>query len=350
MLEEWRKEAILNAFKRYMEKLKQIKEDLKKASYMELIEAGVLPVNITGKDVGQASIAMPTMPKAIKPKELPISQDKLSIEEILSQFKRFLKIDLGLSKSTVYAHAYKIKRFLLSINKPIEAITTEDIRNWLESLANYSANHRKNTIKALRRFFRDYLHKPWLIENFKLPYTSFKPIKVPSDEEVKKFYNALESLRDKALFLLFATSGLRSSEVLGLSIDDIDLENRIIKPKPKDGRTKHVWISFFNEEAKKALEDWLKIKPNTSKKLFPMRTNTKHSLWKKTREKTGIDITPKALRAWFCSKMARLGISEAYIDAFCGRIPRTVLARHYIDYSQERLKEIYDKANLKVLS
>jgi intergrase/recombinase len=48
--------------------------------------------------------------------------------------------------------------------------------------------------------------------------------------------------------------------------------------------------------------------------------------------------------------MLRLGVSEAYIDAFCGRVPESVLARHYADYNPERLKEIYEKANLKVLT
>jgi len=39
-----------------------------------------------------------------------------------------------------------------------------------------------------------------------------------------------------------------------------------------------------------------------------------------------------------------------YVDAFCGRVPRSVLARHYTDFSPEKLKEIYEKAKLKVLS
>jgi intergrase/recombinase len=48
--------------------------------------------------------------------------------------------------------------------------------------------------------------------------------------------------------------------------------------------------------------------------------------------------------------MGELGVPDRYIDAFCGRVPRSILARHYTDYSPERLKRIYDKANLRVLS
>jgi hypothetical protein len=33
---------------------------------------------------------------------------------------------------------------------------------------------------------------------------------------------------------------------------------------------------------------------------------------------------------------------------FCGRVPRSVLARHYTDFSPERLKRIYDGANVVV--
>jgi hypothetical protein len=36
------------------------------------------------------------------------------------------------------------------------------------------------------------------------------------------------------------------------------------------------------------------------------------------------------------------------VDAFCGRVPQSVLARHYTDFSPERLKEIYDQEELGV--
>ena len=56
------------------------------------------------------------------------------------------------------------------------------------------------------------------------------------------------------------------------------------------------------------------------------------------------------LRVWFCNKMGELGVQDRYIDIFCGRAPKSVLAKHYTDYSPKRLKAIYDKANLKVLA
>jgi intergrase/recombinase len=56
------------------------------------------------------------------------------------------------------------------------------------------------------------------------------------------------------------------------------------------------------------------------------------------------------LRDWFCEEMGNLGVADRYVDAFQGRTPKSVLARHYSDYNPNKLKPIYDKADLEVLS
>jgi len=61
-------------------------------------------------------------------------------------------------------------------------------------------------------------------------------------------------------------------------------------------------------------------------------------------------ITPQVLRQWFACELGKLGVPDRFVDAFCGRVPRSVLARHYTDYSPDRLNEIYDKAGLSVLA
>jgi len=46
------------------------------------------------------------------------------------------------------------------------------------------------------------------------------------------------------------------------------------------------------------------------------------------------------------TEMARLGDADRFIDALQGRIPCSVLAKHYTDYRPKKLKFIYDKTNL----
>ena len=55
------------------------------------------------------------------------------------------------------------------------------------------------------------------------------------------------------------------------------------------------------------------------------------------------------LRRWFATEMSRLGVDAEYIDAFCGRTKSSVLEKHCLDYSPERLKEIYDEAGITML-
>ena len=47
--------------------------------------------------------------------------------------------------------------------------------------------------------------------------------------------------------------------------------------------------------------------------------------------------------------MLIFGVSETYVDAFCGRVPNSVLARHYTEFSSEKLLGIYCEVSLSVL-
>jgi intergrase/recombinase len=121
----------------------------------------------------------------------------------------------------------------------------------------------------------------------------------------------------------------------------------MITPDSHEGETKKSWVSFYNDEAELALKKYLATKKQSrSQRLFPMQRQEVVELWKVAQDKTGINITPQKLRQWFCSEMLRLGVSETHVDAFCGRVPKSVLARHYTDFSPQKLKEIYEKANV----
>jgi integrase len=125
----------------------------------------------------------------------------------------------------------------------------------------------------------------------------------------------------------------------------------MITPNNHNGETKKSWVSFYNEEAASVLKEYLGTKRSSkSQRLFPMQRDEVVELWKSAREKTGIEITPQKLRQWFCSEMLRLGVSETYVDAFCGRVPKSVLARHYTDFSPQKLETIYEKVTIKVLA
>jgi len=285
-----------------------------------------------------------------KPCDLRI--ENIENERIIEDFKNFLIVDRQLKDETVKKHLREIKRlFENSDFNPINAIRI-DIRNYLMKFRDCSPYTYANILKALRVFYRDYLGKPEIIEGFKFPNRPFKPKKIPSKNELQEFYKFLKEPLAKAIFLIYATTGLRRKEVLSLKIGDVDFEKRMIIPEKDSSRTKMSWITFYNDEAEEALREYLgsfdALEKNRN--LFPISEAYFKKRCKAFERKTGIRITPQILREWFACEMGRLGVPDRYVDAFCGRVPRSVLARHYTDFSPEKLKEIYDKANLKVLS
>jgi integrase len=270
-------------------------------------------------------------------------------EQLLIRFREFLKVDLRRSDKTAYEHTYYVKKFLNELLKPAESVTVEDLRDYLKNLKISSAQY-KNILMALKVFFRDFLKAPEVVASFKFPHQAFKPKQILCKDQVKQFYACLETPKEKALFMLYATTGLRRDEILSLKPEDVDVDKCMITPDNHEGETKKSWVSFYNDEAEQALQEYMKTKKQSrSQRLFPMQRDEVVELWKSAREKTGIDITPQKLRQWFCSEMLRLGVSETYVDAFCGRVPKSVLARHYTDFSPQKLKEIYEKANIKIL-
>ena len=256
-------------------------------------------------------------------------------------------VDLSLSEATARDHSNEVKRFFEWLDREL---STDTIREYLARFKDSSASTRANILKAFRRFFRDYLDNGELVKTFKLPRAEFKPKVVPTREELQQFYHALQTPRERALFLMYATTGFRRDEIVSLKVEDIDLERQIVKPNVTSTSTKRRWASFYNAECDAALREYLAeldgIRPDT--RLF--QCGNVNRIFKRASEASGVHISPQALRDWFCCEMAERGVADRYVDAFCGRVPRSVLARHYTDFSPERLKRIYDNANLRVLT
>ena len=66
-------------------------------------------------------------------------------------------------------------------------------------------------------------------------------------------------------------------------------------------------------------------------------------------EKTQFILFFSGLRVWFATKMGESLLPDRFVDIFQGRAPRSVLAKYYTGKALQRLKRIYDKANLKIL-
>jgi len=257
----------------------------------------------------------------------------------VKDFENFLFLKKNLSETTIKGYIRHLKVIERKIGKPAYQMAQSDVERFLLNIKKSNSPKTFNNYLCMSKaYFRDFLKKDY-VNDFKHPNTQVKLKILPSKNELLIFYDALPSLKYKVVFLALAFSGLRISELLDAKIDK---KNRMLIPQAHNGNTKKAWISFYNEENAKILDTYEGNPFGTSR-------NTVAHIFKDVADKTGIDISAHTLRSIFAREMNKTGVQDRYIDAFCGRVPQSILARHYSDFSPEVLKDIYDKAGLKIL-
>jgi integrase len=231
-------------------------------------------------------------------------------------------------------------------------ISRESIRAYLKTYLSRAPKTYNNQLDGLRAFVSRFLKMPDLMEGFKKAHQKEDyEVDLPGKEQLRRGFEALTSDRDRAIYLFYATTGLRRSEVLKLNrFRDIDYELRLVKSR-HNTRTKKAGITFYNAECEFWLKRYLESRDDDSERLFRIGWGEPFQrLWKKASQKAGIKISPQILRKWHSTQLGELGVPDRYVDVFQGRAPKSVLARFYTGKELLRLKRIYDKANLKVLN
>jgi integrase len=269
------------------------------------------------------------------------------LDSNIDGFRDFLAVNMRLEPSTVRANAESVKRFLVKSNYEV---SYENVKRYLEGYLHKKAKTYNSEITNLRRFIRDYLQMPQLIMSFKM---------APVDEchynddliskvQVRRGFYGFKDVRAKAIYLFAATTGLRKSEILKLSKQQTNPETRTVIPMHFT-RKKRSGITFYNKEAALWLEKYRTTRKDGSERLFAISDRAWRKIWRDSSKNAGARITAKVLRVWFSTELGEHGVPDRFVDVFQGRAPRSVLAKHYTGRGLERLKRIYDKANLKVL-
>lgn len=274
---------------------------------------------------------------------------KKTKEEIIEDFRDLCQVDLNLADSTIRRHLVVIRDFLEYFDD-LTSLSKEKIRRYLKERKKEEAKATyANRVKALRRLFRDFLKTPSLIEGFKLPQIkNNNDVRILDKKDLQKYYKYINSIKYEATLLFKASSGLRTSEVTGLTVDDVDFEKRMVIPN-HDSSTKRSYVTFYNSEAEKKLKELMPKRNKGDERLFQTTDRTVQKSFRRTSDRAGIKVTPKMLRKWFAKEMRNLNVSGEHIDAFCGRIPDSVRGKNYTDFSKERLEEVYENADIRIL-
>ena len=267
--------------------------------------------------------------------------------ETLTEFAEFMNVNMRLVPRTVRETVENTTRFLAGSNY---TVSYESVAEYLKLYLGKAPKTYNSQITSLRRFIRDFLRRPELMESFKMsPVDSMgNNTKLPSRTQLKRGFQALSNVQAKAVYLFTASTGLRRGEIQDLTKDKVDFKLRSVVPRHFT-RVKRSGITFYNEETETWLKQYLSERRDGGSKLFVLSDRKWRRILKTASKAAGVKIGPQILRVWFATEMGELGLPDRFVDIFHGRAPRSVLARHYTAKGLETLKRIYDHAGLKVL-
>jgi integrase/recombinase XerD len=195
--------------------------------------------------------------------------DGLAVEA--ERYLDHLAVERGLSEHTLSAYRRDLRRYVAFLTRRdmLEPGEVEEatVRSFVASLsasthgpddAPYRATSVARTLSAVRSFHRFLLREgvtdrdPAVgVPQPRLPRSLPRPLPV---EEVRRLLEAPDEgspagLRDRAILELLYGSGLRISELTGLDVDDIDLEEGSVRVLGKGGKEREVPLGSFGRDA-----------------------------------------------------------------------------------------------------
>jgi len=172
------------------------------------------------------------IPGTDSPKTL-ISQAKREVPDFVEHFAKFEQqmVIGGYSQSTLFNYSRAVAKISLYFKKSVLELDPDEVNRFLYTVAKErgaSSTYYKHTIYGLRFFFRLYDLEDRVLRMPKVP-NSHKLPNVFSRKELKQLFNAPKRLKQRVIFSLIYSAGLRVSEVSNLKITDIDSGRMMIK-------------------------------------------------------------------------------------------------------------------------
>jgi site-specific recombinase XerD len=286
----------------------------------------------------------------------------LAILDLAPSFARHLRA-ANLSPKTEATYGYALKdlaAFLERSGKPQElnSISREHIEAYLEDLL---ARRKPATglayFKSLQQFFK------WAEEEGEVPHSPMarmRPPKVPdnpppvlSEEEVRGLLDAcsgstFEDRRDAAIIRVFYDTGARLAELVGMSLHDLDLDQRLIRVT---GKGQRIRLLPIGHRTVKALDRYLRTRPQHPHEEEPwmwlgrkgrMGTTGVQQMLRRRSKQAGLEpINPHAFRHTYAHRWLSSGGSEGDLLQLAGWRSRQMLSRYGASAATERAIEAH---------
>ncbi len=285
---------------------------------------------------------------------------------MVEQFLDAMWMERGLSENTLASYRNdltKLLNWMQERNYRLDFISfsgLQEFQSWLVD-CDYKQTSRARMLSAIRRLFQ-YLHREKvraddpsaLLVSPKLPKRLPKDL---SEEQVDALLEAPDTndpieLRDKAMLELLYATGLRVTELVSLTMENISLRQGVVRVIGKGGKERLVpmgenavdWIDTFIHTGRAEL-----LGESTSDVVFPSRRAqqmTRQTFWHRIKHYAviaGIDVdklSPHVLRHAFATHLLNYGADLRVVQMLLGHSDLST-TQIYTHVATERLKQLH---------
>ncbi|WP_026839343.1 tyrosine-type recombinase/integrase [Gillisia sp. JM1] len=174
----------------------------------------------------------------------------------ISHFLEYLQLEKKYSPHTVNAYEKDLRSFREFVSNEFEQddlvhVNYPQIRNWIVSLVNSGITNRSvnRKVASLKAYYKYLVRANQLVAT---PLASHKALKtkksiqIPfSEEEITDVISGIEpnsfkTSRDLTIVTMFYATGVRRSELVGIKLQDLDLDNGLIKVLGKRNKERYM--------------------------------------------------------------------------------------------------------------
>ena len=261
----------------------------------------------------------------------------------LRTFFRFLKMDRGLIDPGTLFEQISIHDIDLSF---IASITLSDAYNFLNYCKTERSNNsatRARKVCCLRGFFKYLTVKTGQLEENPLAELDSPKLKssLPKYLTLEQSMELLEGIdgpyreRDYCIITLFLNCGMRLSELVGINLSDLSLQEGTLRVTGKGNKER---MLFLNDACRAALKEYLKVRPvdgvpqKEKNALFLSRLNHR--------------ISPKTVQHIVYSNLEKCGLGSQGYSVHKLRHTAATLMYQHGGTDIRVLKEILGHSNL----
>ncbi|MDM7858008.1 site-specific tyrosine recombinase XerD [Thiopseudomonas sp. CY1220] len=290
-----------------------------------------------------------------------MQQNKQLIDDFLQQ----LWLQQGLSENTRAAYANDLRQFVLWLTEQELALLLVQRSHVLEYLAwrlqeGYRARSTARFISTLRRFYQYLLEQRLISEDpsvlVDLPKLGRSLPDSLSEAEVDALLDAPDTetplgMRDRTMLEVLYATGLRVSELVGLSLDEVSLRQGVVRVVGKGNKERLVpmgeqaldWLEEYLEQTRPIL-----LGGKTPDVVFPSQRGqkmTRQTFWHRIKihaQTAGIrkPLSPHTLRHAFATHLLNHGADLRVVQMLLGHSDLST-TQIYTHVAQARLQQLH---------